>query len=176
MGEQIFQHYIRMLGRWWWLLLISSLIPMMVSYGLLSQKPPLYQARATLMVGTSLQTANPDPWQMNLSTTLAGAYAELAKQRPVLEAVIDRLALPRTPEQLVQQIETRIYSGAQLLEIRVVDTDPDVAALVANALADELSAAARPLAPVIRSSRPSSAARWPICAPGLRAWMRRLPD
>ncbi len=138
MGEPMLQRYVRMLGRWWWLLLISMLIPMMVSYGLLSQKPPLYQARATLMVGTTLQTTNPDPWQMNLSTTLAGAYAELAKQRPVLEAVIDRLGLPRTPEQLVQQIETRIYSGAQLLEIRVVDTNPEVAALIANALADEL--------------------------------------
>ncbi len=137
MGEPMLQRYVRMLGRWW-LLLISMLIPMMVSYGLLSQKPPLYQARATLMVGTTLQTTNPDPWQMNLSTTLAGAYAELARQRPVLEAVIDRLGLPRTPEQLVQQIETRIYSGAQLLEIRVVDTDPEVAALIANALADEL--------------------------------------
>ncbi len=138
MGERMFQHYTRMLGRWWWLLLVSMLIPMMVSYGLVSRQPPVYQARATLMVGTSLQTLNPDPWQMNLSTTLAGAYAELAKQRPVLEAVIDRLGLPRTPDQLAQQIETRIYSGAQLLEIRVVDTDPEVAALVANAVADEL--------------------------------------
>lgn len=138
MGESMLQRYLRLLGQWWWLLLISTLIPMMVSYGLLSQKPPLYQARATLMVGTSLQTLNPDPWQVNLSTTLAGAYAELARQRPVLEAVIDRLGLPGTPEQLVQQIETRIYSGAQLLEIRVVDTDPAVAALIANALADEL--------------------------------------
>lgn len=138
MGERTFQRYTRMLGRWWWFLLVGMLIPMLVSYGLLSRRPPLYQARATLMVGTSLQTLNPDPWEMNLSTTLAGAYAELVRQGPVLEAVIDRLGLPRTPEQLVQQIDTRIYSGAQLLEIRVVDTDPEVAALIANALADEL--------------------------------------
>ncbi|MDW8068908.1 MAG: polysaccharide biosynthesis tyrosine autokinase [Anaerolineae bacterium] len=130
--------YGRVLRENWWLLLLGVLIPMMVSYGLLSRRPLLYQARATLMVGTSLQTLNPDPWQMNLSMTLAGAYAELAKQGPVLEAVIDRLGLPRTPDQLAQQIETRIYSGAQLLEIRVVDTDPEVAALIANALADEL--------------------------------------
>lgn len=138
MGEPMLQRYLRMLGRWWWLLLISTLIPMAVSYTLMARKPPMYQARATLMVGTSLQTLNPDPWQMNLSTTLAGAYAELAKQGPVLEAVIERLGLPRTPEQLVQQIETRIYSGAQLLEIRVVDANPEVAALIANTLTDEL--------------------------------------
>ncbi len=138
MNEQILQRYIRLIGRWWWLLVVSTLVPMLVSYQLTARQPPLYQARATLMVGTSLQTLNPDPWQMNLSTTLAGAYAELAKQRPVLEAVIERLGLPRTPEQLAVQIETRIYSGAQLLEIRVVDTDPRAAALIANTLADEL--------------------------------------
>lgn len=138
MGEQIFRRYARLVGRWWWLLLVSMLIPMLVSYQLTARQPPLYQARATLMVGTSLQTLNPDPWQMNLSTTLAGAYAELAKQRPVLEAVTERLGLRRPPEQLAAQIETRIYSGAQLLEIRVVDTDPRAAALIANTLADEL--------------------------------------
>lgn len=135
---ELLSRYGRILRENWWLLLLGILIPMTISYSLLSRRPPVYQARATLMVGTSLQTLNPDPWQMNLSTTLAGAYAELVKQGPVLEAVIDRLGLPRTPEQLAQQIETRIYSGAQLLEIRVVDTDPEVAALIANALADEL--------------------------------------
>ncbi|MBU0704003.1 MAG: polysaccharide biosynthesis tyrosine autokinase, partial [Chloroflexi bacterium] len=59
-------------------------------------------------------------------------------QGPVVEAVIDRLGLERTVEQLVAQIGTGIYSGAQLLEIRVTDTNPDAAALIANALADEL--------------------------------------
>ncbi len=138
MSESILPRYIRLIGRWWWLLLLSVLIPVAVSYQWTARRPPLYQARATLMVGTSLRTLNPDPWQMNLSTTLAGAYAELAKQGPVLEAVIERLGLPRTPEQLAVQVDTRIYSGAQLLEIRVTDTDPQVAALIANAMADEL--------------------------------------
>ncbi len=135
MSESILPRYIRLIGRWWWLLLLSVLIPVAVSYQWTARRPPLYQARATLMVGTSLRTLNPDPWQMNLSTTLAGAYAELAKQGPVLEAVIERLGLPRTPEQLAVQVDTRIYSGAQLLEIWVTDTDPQVAALIANAWA-----------------------------------------
>jgi non-specific protein-tyrosine kinase len=39
---------------------------------------------------------------------------------------------------LAGQIQTRIYSEAQLLEIQVTDTNPEAAALIANALADEL--------------------------------------
>ena len=130
--------YLRLVLRWWWLLVVSTVIPMGGSYYFTAQQSDLYQAKATLMVGTSLQNPDPDPWQMNLANTLAAAYAELIRQGPFVEAVIERLGMERTPEQLVAQIGTRIYSGAQLLEIQVTDTNPEAAALIANALADEL--------------------------------------
>jgi len=132
------RRYLRLILRWWWLLAVSAVVPMVVSYYFTSEQLDLYQAKATLMVGTSLQNPNPDPWQLNLSNTLAAAYAELVGQNPVTEAVIERLGLQRTPAQLAAQIRTRIYSGAQLLEIQVTDTNPEAAALIANALADEL--------------------------------------
>lgn len=137
MSGQI-RHYIDLLRRWWWLLVISALIPAMLSGLFLSRRPDLYQARATLMIGTGLQNPNPDQWQLSVANNLANAYARLAKERPVTEAVIARLGLDRQPEQLAAQIATRVYYDAQLLEIEVVDTDPRVAALIANALADEL--------------------------------------
>lgn len=131
--------YLRLVLRWWWLLIASTLIPMAISYVYTSTQPDYYQAKATLMVGASLfQDANPDAWQINLSNTLAAAYAELLKQGPVTEAVIQRLGLNRTPGQLAGQITARIYSGAKLLEIQVTDANPEAAALIANALADEL--------------------------------------
>jgi len=131
--------YLRLVMRWWWLLAVSAVLPMAVSYYFVSKQPDLYQAKATVMVGANLfQNANPDPWQMNLSNTLAAAYAELVRQGPVTEAVIERLGLERSPEQLAAQIVTGIRSGAQLLEIYVTDTNPEAAALIANALADEL--------------------------------------
>jgi succinoglycan biosynthesis transport protein ExoP len=131
--------YLRLIKRWWWLLVVSPIIPMAISYYFVSQQADLYQAKATITVGASLfQNPDPDPWQMNLSNTLASAYAELARQGPVTEAVIERLGLQRSPEQLAAQIGTGIRSGAQLLEIYVTDTNPEAAALIANALADEL--------------------------------------
>jgi polysaccharide biosynthesis transport protein len=130
--------YLRLVIRWWWLLVVSAVIPMVVSYYFVVQQPDFYQAKATLMVGTSLQNPDPEPGQMSLSNTLAAAYAELVRQGPVTEAVIERLGLERSPGQLAEQIGTGIRSGAYLLEIWVTDTNPEAAAVIANALADEL--------------------------------------
>jgi non-specific protein-tyrosine kinase len=138
MDSRGIRQYLKVVLRWWWLLIVSTIIPGVISYHFASQQPALYQAKATIMVGTGLQDPDPDPNQMNLSRTLAAAYAELLKQGPVLEAVIDRLGLQTTPEQLAAQIGTSIYSGAQLLEIQVTDSNSEAAALIANALAEEI--------------------------------------
>jgi len=132
------RRYLRLILRWWWLLAVSAVVPMVVSYYFTSEQLDLYQAKATLMVGTSLQNPDPSLGQMSLSNSLAAAYAELVRQGPVTESVIERLGLDRTPEQLAAQIATGIRSGAYLLEIWVTDTNPEAAALIANALADEL--------------------------------------
>ena len=130
--------YLGLLKQWWWLLVLSVVIPAAISFQFASRRPDLYQARATLMVGASIQDPNPAQREINLSTALANAYAELVVQAPVVESVIERLALQRTPAQLAAQIGTIVYSGAQLLEIQVTDTNPEAAALIANALAEEL--------------------------------------
>lgn len=137
MNKQVVQ-YIRLFKQWWWLFLVGAIIPAVISYYFVAQQDDLYQATATIMVGASLQNPDPDPGQMNLSNTLAAAYAELVRQGPITEAVIERLGLERTPERLAEQISTRVQWGVYLLEIEVTDTNSEAAALIANALADEL--------------------------------------
>jgi len=138
MNRREVRHYLRLARRWWWLLIVSILIPTVTSYYLFSKRPNLYQASVTVMVGSALRDPNPDMREVNLSNTLANAYAEVVTRGPVTEAVIERLGLDRTPDKLASQIKTVVHSGAYLLEIQVTDTDPEVAALIANALADEL--------------------------------------
>jgi succinoglycan biosynthesis transport protein ExoP len=139
MGIKI-REYLRFVQRWWWLLVISAVVPMVVSYYFASQRLDLYETRVTLMVGTSLQSANPDTGLMAMSRTLADAYARLVTYDPITEAVVERLGLERSREQLASQITALVYPEAQLLEIRVIDTNPQTAALIANTLADELIA------------------------------------
>ncbi len=132
------RRYFSVIKRWWWLLIVGVIIPTSISYHFLSKQPALYQAKVTLMVGTTLQQASPSESLMRTSATLAQAYTVLVKRRPITQAVIQRLNLERTPEELAKQITAWISPEAQLLEITVTDTNPQAAALIANALADEL--------------------------------------
>jgi len=139
MDKGIYQ-YLRVVKRWWWLLVVGAIIPMVVSYYFTSRQPDFYQAKVTLMVGTTLQSADPDLRLMDTSRSLANAYARLVTYDPITEAVVERLGLERSPGQLASQITTWVHPEAQLLEIRVVDTNPQAAVLIANALAEELVA------------------------------------
>lgn len=132
------RRYLVVIKRWWWLLIIGAIIPAAISYHFTSKQPALYQAKVTLMVGTSLQSANPDTSLMRTSATLAQAYAELVRYRPITEAVIQRLGLERSHEELSSQIVAWVQPNANLLEIRVTDTNPKAAMMIANALAEEL--------------------------------------
>ncbi|HHS96944.1 MAG TPA: helix-turn-helix domain-containing protein [Chloroflexi bacterium] len=133
-----FWWYLGIFRRWGWLLALSVLIPALITSVLVARQPNFYRAKATLMVGTSLQTPDPDPWQLTIANNLANAYARLAQEGPVTQAVIERLNLDRSPGELASQITTRVYPEAQLLEIQVVDQDPQLAAAIANAIAEEL--------------------------------------
>jgi len=130
--------YWGLLRRWWWLLIIGAVIPALMAGFFVSRQPDFYLAKATLMVGTSLQNPDPQQYKMNLANTLANAYGRLVTEGPLLRAVIGRLGLERGPGQLADQISARSYPEAQLLEIEVVDGDPAMAALIANTLASEL--------------------------------------
>lgn len=130
--------YFNIIKRWWWLLIIGMIIPMSVSYSFLSKQPALYQAKVTLMVGSAMQQPGYDPTLARASASLAQAYTVLVKRRPITQAVIQRLNLEKSPDELVGQITAWISPEAQLLEIMVTDTDPQAAYLIANALADEL--------------------------------------
>jgi len=133
------RRYFKVIKRWWWLLIVGMIIPTSISYRFLSQQPALYQAKVTLMVGTDLQQPSLDPDTWGIARNLAQVYAELVKLRPITQAVIQRLNLEKSPEELVVQITAGvIHPEAQLLEIMVTDTSPQAAALIANALADEL--------------------------------------
>jgi succinoglycan biosynthesis transport protein ExoP len=124
-----------MIKRWWWLLVVGTIIPMGISYYFVSKQPVLYQAKVTLMVRTTALQPSLDP---NTAKRLAQAYTELVKRRPITQAVIQRLNLERSPEELAEQITAWIIPETSLLEIMVTDTNPQAAALIANALADEL--------------------------------------
>lgn len=119
--------------KWWWLAVACVLISSVSSYIGTLNMPRIYQATTTVMVGQTLQQANPSNNDIWISQQLAQTYSEMVKRRPVLEGAAMALGLQFVPAP--DSISTRQVPSTQLLEISIRDTDPERA----RALADEIA-------------------------------------
>ena len=133
MDDQLdFRAYWRIFQRWWWVLLLGMVTAGAVAYYVTSSEPPIYEATAKVLVQRGASGAQPLP-DIQASEQLATSYGDLIKTRPILEQVIDTLALPYGAGRLSGK--TAIKSPRSLIEITVADRDPEMAALLANTIA-----------------------------------------
>lgn len=121
------------LRKWWWLVLVGTLIAGISSYIATRDLPSLYIARATLLVGRTFADPNPTGNEMGLSRQLAALYAEVAERQPVRDATKAALGLNKLPD-----YEAAAIPDSQLIEISVTDISPHRAQAVANELAHQL--------------------------------------
>ncbi|HBY96461.1 MAG: polysaccharide biosynthesis tyrosine autokinase [Ardenticatenaceae bacterium] len=132
------RHYINLVRRWIWLLLLAPLSASVTSYWVSNQQPTVYEAQARLVVGPGVDSPNPDLNALRTGGQLMQTYTKLVTTRPVLKSVIDDLNLPIASESLDQMITVKADSETQILTIRARDGDPDQAVAIANTLADKL--------------------------------------
>jgi capsular exopolysaccharide synthesis family protein len=121
------------LRKWSWLVIASTLIAAIFSLLSTLLQPTIYQARTSLMIGTSISNPNPSSNELMLGQQLAAAYADLANREIIFTATMDALGLNDLPEYLA-----RALPNTQLIEITVKDIDPARAQAVANELAAQL--------------------------------------
>lgn len=113
----------------------AVLIAALLSFFILT---PIYRASTTLMVSKTYQGENGPVMQYNdilMANQLVKTYSEIAKSRAVLEKVIEREKLPITPDELSKQITVKPLRDTQLIQVSVENTDPQLAARLANAVA-----------------------------------------
>lgn len=133
--ELDFRHVLRAFGRFWWLLLLGSLLLGILAYGVSRYQTPMYRAQVTIQVDP-VQTASVLDYNALLyAERLTQTFQRLVTLRPVLEPVIEELSLPYTAGQLAGNVTVQAESDSQLLVIQVSDQDPDRASTTANALA-----------------------------------------
>jgi succinoglycan biosynthesis transport protein ExoP len=125
--------YIFPLRKWWWLLVGSTLIAAIFSSVSVLRQPTIYQARTTLMIGTTINNPNPSTNELSLGQQLASAYANLANRELVYDATKNALGMTQLPEYIASALP-----NTQLIEIVVNDSDPQRAQTVANELANQL--------------------------------------
>ncbi|MGI6376311.1 MAG: polysaccharide biosynthesis tyrosine autokinase [Anaerolineae bacterium] len=130
--------YLRILRKWWWLLLACTLVAGAFSYVGTRQMPRIYQATTTVIVGQTLQMANPSGADIYISQQLAQTYALMVTRQPILQGAAASLGLDFVPN--AGNVTTRQVAGTQLLEISVRDVEPARAAALADAIAQELVA------------------------------------
>ncbi|NLG28457.1 MAG: polysaccharide biosynthesis tyrosine autokinase [Chloroflexi bacterium] len=134
------KRYWRLLSKWLWLIVLAALVAGTASYLSVRSQPPTYVSRTTLMVGRTLQSVNPNSYEVYLGEQLAVTYAELVTREPVLTAALESLGLPPYWESLAPRVNVRLVENTQLMEISVLDTNPQRAKALVDAIAKQVIA------------------------------------
>lgn len=130
--------YIRLFRRWFWLILLATFVGAGISFIVRVNQPPTYRAQAKVIVGSALESPNPNTSEIRTGIDLAVTYAEIVRTFDILDTVVQVLDLNITAERLNDMIDTSIISGTSLLEISVTSTDRILAAEVANEIVTQL--------------------------------------
>jgi non-specific protein-tyrosine kinase len=114
-------------------MLLCTVLGGLTSFLVSSQMDPTYEASTLLIIGSSIESTDPNYSDMLTGAELAQTYAELVKTRPLLEATMLALSLPGRPA-----VTVTLVRNTQLMRIAVQDTDPHRAAATADELARQL--------------------------------------
>ena len=127
--------YLAVARRWWWTLLVATWVAGVSGYVVASQIPPTYEAETQLLVGPY----NTDRDTLAAAGDLVQTYSQLVTTTPLLESAIRESGADVTPADLALATRVTANDTTRFLTIRVQDTDPKVAADLANKLADEIT-------------------------------------
>ncbi|MHB8077041.1 YveK family protein [Desulfosporosinus fructosivorans] len=149
MEEKIeLRQYWNVLRKRWMIVVALPLIAALTS-GVISflMIKPVYQASTTLIVGKKAAESGQAASQMLDNSVLlanqqlAKTYATIAQSRTVEQNVIKDLNLPLTTEGLDSMISVNPVKTTEILEIQVTNTNSELAASIANTMAQEFSKA-----------------------------------
>lgn len=125
--------------RWAWLWILASLLAAAATFIVCKQATPVYKAAALVLVNEAPSARPVDMGVIQTSERLARTYAETMTTRPVLEGVIQGMALDIEVEDLQRSIQAQPIWDTQLILVEVEHTDPYLAARIANAVVSEFS-------------------------------------
>lgn len=139
-----------------WLIVICFVVGALLMFGYTKLLvTPQYTATATVYILSS-STSLTSVADLQIGTALTADFAEIAKTRPVLEAVIEETGIDESYESLLEKVTTENPTDTHLMKLIVVDEDPKQAKEIANAYADVM---ADQIADVMNTDKPNIAER-----------------
>ncbi len=133
------RQYISLLWRWAWLIILAAILAGGAAYVTSRLQDPVYQATTTMLINEAPNSKASEYQAILTSERLARTYSEMLTKRPVLDDVYTRLALEDTyksSDAIGGAISVQLVRDTQLIELRVEQTNPELAALIANAVVD----------------------------------------
>lgn len=124
--------------RWWWVLVLGTSLAAVLGYGATQSQTPVYEARATVMVGGFIHASQINRDDIIARDAFTQAYAEMALRQPVLDGVVEALSLNMTWQQLKSSVAIQIVESTPLLEISAEASSPEVAQAIAAEIAHQL--------------------------------------
>ena len=122
-----------------WLMIFSVTAVAIIASGIVSFfiLTPVYESSATLLVSykqnqEAVMTYN----DLTMSQKLVNTYSEIIKSRSISEAVLKKLDLDLTAEELSGKITVSKVNDTEIIRVNVQDEDSSVAALIANTVSD----------------------------------------
>ena len=143
----------RLIWRNIWIVLIGIVVGAVLAF--LVTKifiTPKYQATSTIYI-LSKTTSITSLADLQIGSQLAGDFEIIATTRELLDKVIKGEQLDKTYEELKKEIKVTNPNNTHMLRIAVTDADPEMAARISNALADELR---EEISEVMNTDRPST--------------------
>jgi non-specific protein-tyrosine kinase len=128
------RRYIGLLWQWAWLLILVTVLAGVSAYIFSKRSTPIYQATTTVLINEAPATRSTDYAAIVASERQAQTYAQLMAKQPVLEGVIEQLGLDKNVGDLKDALEIQPLRDTTLIEVKVEDPDPQLAAAIANAI------------------------------------------
>lgn len=107
-----------------------------------SIKKLLYTTYTTIILTKSNETQTGTTITQNdilLNQKLVETYSKIIKSKLVLEQVISETGVTYTAEELSENVSVEAYENTEMLKISVTDQDPELAANIANSIAQVFS-------------------------------------
>ena len=126
---------IDLLQRRWRVLVLAVVIAAGAGWYVGMTRPDTYESTARALVGPIAG----DPDAVRAAGSNVETYAQLLSTQPVINATIDQVGPPSTPDEFLQRVRVQTDTVSRIISITVADTDRQRAADTANVLFEHLA-------------------------------------
>ncbi|MGV9194818.1 polysaccharide biosynthesis tyrosine autokinase [Microbacterium sp. MC2] len=164
--------------QYWWVIIVAGLVGGLLAYGYSSTLTPIYHSTASIYFSMRTASSGSDINQGSAYTqNQMLSFAQLVRSAEVLDSVRDDLSeegVELTNSELRRMTKVGIPQNTVVLEITAASASNDVAALVANSIAENLTDVVYDIAPKDGAGASTVVAR--VIDPGVPASFQSSPD